>query len=82
MLKCVFSHLQITMTQINLRIHAVWSGPPLFANKHHLTLLNVPVSPIESKCPDDFAHVQDDVNPLLLRMLKSIFFRLRGLNGM
>ena len=28
---------------------------------------------MESKCPDEFAHVQDDVKPHILRMLEGTF---------
>ena len=36
--------------------------------QHHWILKNVSV---ESKCPDETAHTKDDVNPHILRMLKS-----------
>ena len=31
---------------------------------------------MESKCPDDTAHMQDGVSPHILRMLEDFFFRL------
>ena len=56
--------------QISLRFLAIWSGPLFSENRiiGEYTILK------GEQMPDwAFAHVQDDVNPHILRMLESIF---------
>ena len=70
MRKHVFGYMWTVKTQISLHICAVWSGSSLSTKKNQWILQNVSM---ESKCPDETAHVQDDA--------QRHFFTLSGQNN-
>ena len=69
MQKHVFGHMWSAKAQISLRIHTVWSGPSLSA-----VSFDIKECFNGEEMPGwDFAQVQDDVNPHILRVLKGTF---------